>query len=118
MLESAVEEYLGRRIKALGGKYYKFTSPGNSGVPDRIVILRGLVVFVELKQDTGSLSKVQRIQIKGMTANGAKVHVVYGKRGAELFIDWLKSHAYERWGKVDMMEWGRGRANGEAGDAE
>lgn len=118
MLESAVEEFLGRRVKAEGGKYLKFTSPGNSGVPDRIVILRGMVVFVELKQDTGTLSKVQRTQIKSMTAQGAKVHVVYGKKGATLFMDWLKSHAYERWGKADMMEWGKGKANGEAGDAE
>ena len=116
MLESAVEDYLRKKILAEGGKSYKFTSPGNSGVPDRIVILRGLVVFVELKQDTGTLGKIQKAQIAQMTAQGAKVHVVYGKKGVDLFMDWLKSHAYERWGKAGMMEWGRKRVNGEAGD--
>lgn len=50
MRESTIEAYLRDRVKELGGKAYKFVSPGNTGVPDRLVCLPGgRVVFVELK---------------------------------------------------------------------
>lgn len=50
MSEKAIEAYLRDRVKALGGIAYKFTSPGNNGVPDRLVLLPGgRVVFVETK---------------------------------------------------------------------
>ncbi|MDU2112388.1 MAG: VRR-NUC domain-containing protein, partial [Clostridiales bacterium] len=39
MSEKEIEAYLRIRIKKLGGIAYKFTSPGNDGVPDRIVLL-------------------------------------------------------------------------------
>lgn len=50
MRESTIEAYLRDRVKELGGKAYKFVSPGNDGVPDRLVCLPGgRAVFVELK---------------------------------------------------------------------
>ena len=39
MLEKDIEEKLRNKVKKLGGKAYKFVSPGNAGVPDRLVIL-------------------------------------------------------------------------------
>ena len=41
MREREIEEWLREQIKNLGGKALKFTSPGNDGVPDRIVFLPG-----------------------------------------------------------------------------
>ena len=38
-LERDAERLLRDEVKKLGGKSYKFVSPGNSGVPDRIVLL-------------------------------------------------------------------------------
>lgn len=50
MREKSIEVYLRDQVKALGGIAYKFTSPGNNGVPDRLVLLPGgRVVFVETK---------------------------------------------------------------------
>ena len=50
MRERDVERYLRERVKQLGGRAYKFVSPGNNGVPDRIVMLPGgKLFFVELK---------------------------------------------------------------------
>jgi len=50
MRERDIEAYLRDQIKRLGGIAYKFVSPGNAGVPDRLVLLPGAgVVFVELK---------------------------------------------------------------------
>ena len=51
MLEKELEKKFSGRVKAAGGKAYKFVSPGNDGVPDRLVVLPGgRVGFVELKQ--------------------------------------------------------------------
>ena len=35
--EKDVEQYLCKRVKEMGGKAYKFVSPGNAGVPVRLV---------------------------------------------------------------------------------
>ena len=50
MKEYAVEKHLISVTQACGGMCIKFTSPGMSGVPDRIVILPGgKIGFAELK---------------------------------------------------------------------
>lgn len=50
MLESVIEKALIKRVKELGGKCEKFTSPGRRSVPDRIVTLsNNQIIFVELK---------------------------------------------------------------------
>ena len=50
MLEKEIELSLVKRIKALGGVAYKFTSPNRRSVPDRLCLLPGgRVVFVECK---------------------------------------------------------------------
>lgn len=51
MYESAFEKKLCDYIKSLGGKAYKWVSPGTRGVPDRIAILPGgKVIFIEVKR--------------------------------------------------------------------
>lgn len=58
--ENKVETRFRDGIKALGGRAYKFVSPGCSGVPDRVVCLPdGRVIFVELKSPKGVMSKLQ-----------------------------------------------------------
>ena len=47
-LERNIERKLVNGVKAMGGIAYKWVSPGNTGVPDRIVIFPdGKVEFVE-----------------------------------------------------------------------
>lgn len=79
MLEKDIEKLFRDEIKKAGGKAYKFTSPGNDGVPDRIVMLPGgRIVFVELKTDTGKLSKLQELQCKKIAELGQTVRVLHG----------------------------------------
>ena len=77
-LERDAEALLVKGVKKLGGASYKFTSPGKSGVPDRIVLLNGSVFFVELKKPDGKLTPLQQQQIKIMREHGAVVFVLYG----------------------------------------
>jgi hypothetical protein len=41
MLEKDIEKHLVWAVELFGGKAYKFTSPANRGVADRIVVLAG-----------------------------------------------------------------------------
>ena len=61
MRESTIEKYFVAQVKAVGGVAFKFVSPSNRGVSDRIVCLPdGSTWFVELKAPSGRLSPLQR----------------------------------------------------------
>lgn len=93
MFEKDIEKILTTEIKKLGGRAYKFISPGNSGVPDRIVVLPGgKMMFVELKAKTGSLSVLQSVQVKRLIELGQKVYVVYGLKGLKDFFNEIGAH--------------------------
>lgn len=94
MLEKNIERYLTTEIKKKAGVSYKFVSPGNSGVPDRIVILPGgRLIFVELKTDTGRLSTLQKVQIRKLRNLGQEVVVVYGLSGVKELLILLDSES-------------------------
>lgn len=91
--ESEIEGWLKSRVEKLGGLWFKFVSPGNDGVPDRMAIFPdGRTVFVELKTAMGHLSRVQRYQIRRFHERRQQVCVVYGKRGAVDFIRDMADH--------------------------
>ena len=88
MKESAIEARLVREVKKRGGLCYKFTSPGNPGVPDRIVILPGgTTVYVELKTEIGRLAKIQKWQIEELRKRGADVRVLKGMDQVMNFLE-------------------------------
>ena len=79
MKESQIERRLVEGVKRLGGMCLKFVSPGTLGVPDRIIITaKGRVIFVELKAETGRLTKIQRYVIGEMQKRGADARVDKG----------------------------------------
>ena len=73
--EGRVETHLVSQCKKRGILYYKFTAPANSGVPDRIVIGNGKVIFIELKAPGEKPRKLQRYVIAKMRKAGADVRV-------------------------------------------
>ena len=88
MLEREIEKKLVDGVRKLGGRAYKFVSPGNDGVPDRIVVLPGISpVFVELKTETGRLSSLQNVQIKKLKDLGQDVRVLYGLEDVKRFLE-------------------------------
>ena len=91
--ESDIEKLLVSKVKDLGGRAIKWESPGNAGVPDRIVIFQdGRLVFVELKTRKGRLSDLQEMQIRKLRGLGQTVYVSKGVQG---LIDFFKSEGYE-----------------------
>lgn len=76
--EKDVEKYLIDRVKELNGKTYKFTSPTSAGVPDRIVIFRSDVFFVEVKTPNGRLSPRQIQCLRDFSGEIKKIHPCWG----------------------------------------
>jgi len=73
--EKTTEAYLRDEVRRLGGRSYKWVSPGCSGVPDRIVILPGgRVVFVELKSEGKTSTAQQRKRQAELRALGCTVY--------------------------------------------
>ena len=91
MLEKDIEKFLNDNIKKLGGRSYKFVSPGNSGVPDRIIFLPGgRIYFVELKTKKGRPSTLQKLQRRRFKKLGHEVHLLYGLEDVKVFLMKIK----------------------------
>lgn len=87
MRESKIENYLKTEVGKYNGMCLKFTS-SVSGVPDRIVILPdNRIYFVELKQEKGRLSKIQKYMHKQFNKRGVPVYVPYSKNDVDEFIE-------------------------------
>ena len=96
IIEKDIERWLGIQLKKLGCIYMKFVSPGNDGVPDRIVVLPGgSVIFVELKDKKGVLMANQRIQVARLRNHGALVFVITGMIQAKLFVEDMERVVHE-----------------------
>ena len=77
MRESKIEARLVSLVRARGGLCYKFVSPGNPGVPDRIVITPdGRTYYVELKNEVGRLSSIQKWQHEELRKRGVDVRTL------------------------------------------
>lgn len=88
--ERDAENLLKRRVKKLGGLCLKFTSPGTSGVPDRIIILAGAVYFVELKAPKKDPTPIQARVHRDFEARGVQVYVLRGVEEVEKFVKFLE----------------------------
>jgi len=89
-LEKQVEARLVRKVKALGGECWKFVSPANRGVSDRIVLFKGEVFFVELKRDGGKMTTKQKLFEQKVLNNDGNFSLVEGYDGVDQFVENLK----------------------------
>lgn len=90
MLEKDIERRLGERLVRMGCIYYKFVSPGQRGVPDRIVICPdGTLVFVELKRPGGRMATLQSVQQARLRRRGQRVEEIWTVADAARFVDWV-----------------------------
>ncbi|MGI9158914.1 MAG: VRR-NUC domain-containing protein [Saprospiraceae bacterium] len=88
MKEKVIEQLFVWAVESLGGKTWKFASPGRPGVADRIACMPdGSTWFVEIKKPDGRLSALQ---------------VKFGDDMVR-----LKQKYAVLWSKEDVMEWKR-----------
>ena len=90
--EADIEAYLREKVRAvLHGKAYKWVSPGNNGVPDRMVCLPGgRVVFAELKAPGKQPRPEQAAKHRELRALGFLVEVLDSKAEVDAFIEDLR----------------------------
>ena len=75
--EATIERNVCRFAKAAGLLVYKFVSPGQRGVPDRIFIsTEGQTVYVEFKAPKGRVSPLQQMHINQLKGHKCKVFVI------------------------------------------
>jgi len=90
MKESEIEKYFKWRIERMGGKTWKFTSPGVSGVVDRIAALPdGRTLWVELKTKGGKLSELQKRHGAELIKLNQSYKVLWTKEQIDAYITTL-----------------------------
>ena len=89
MKEKIVENHFIWAVERIGGKTYKFTSPGRKGVADRIACLPdGSTWFVELKTKGGRLSALQKMFMSDMTLLNQRYSCLWT---IDQVDEWIKS---------------------------
>lgn len=86
-LEKDIEKKLRKMVEKHGGLCLKWSCPGWSGVPDRIVLLPGgCLVFVETKRPKGGrLSELQKWWAKKLVGLGFQYEQTWNDADLELF---------------------------------
>ena len=92
MRETVVEQYLKKIAKKNNFLCFKFISPGNNGVPDRILIGNGLTFFIETKAPGEKPRRLQMETIKKIQKHGAIVYTIDTKDQIDkLFEELMKN---------------------------
>ncbi len=76
MRESIIERAVCRAAREAGWLVFKWSSPNQRGVPDRIFIREGRVLFVEFKAPGKKPTKLQEHIHAKLNAQGCEVAVV------------------------------------------
>lgn len=90
MIENQVENYLIKKVSELGGKVWKFVSPGNAGVPDRLITYNSKAFFVEVKRPGGKPRALQKATVAQIRATGMKVYCISTKAQVDELTNLLK----------------------------
>lgn len=88
--EKDTEAYLVKLVESLGGKSFKWSSPQNRGVPDRICFFPGDVkLLIEVKSEGKKMSKLQLHVYKQLRQLTNHIYVVDTPRELDNLFDQL-----------------------------
>lgn len=86
--EKQIENYLKRKFESIGAIVLKFTSPGQAGVPDRIIILpNGSTIFVEVKCKTGRIAPLQQHWVDKINKQGGHACFVWSYEDVDRLLE-------------------------------
>jgi Holliday junction resolvase len=92
MRESKVEEKICDHARKTGWQVYKFVSPGRRGVPDRMFICPGKVVFMEIKAPGKKPTPLQMSELEKLWNRGVHATWVDSAYEGKIFLDF---HLYK-----------------------
>jgi len=91
LLERDIENYLVDQVRYAGGKAFKFSSPSNRAVPDRICCFpRGRIVFVECKAPGKKPTPLQLKVLGFLNSLGHNVVVIDSKEKVDVLLKVIK----------------------------
>jgi len=92
LLEKDIETALCKAIRKLGGIPYKFTSPANRSVPDRLCVMPyGVVVFIECKRPKATTTQLQQATIDKLKLLGHRATTVSTLAEVNRVILWIRT---------------------------
>lgn len=95
MKENAIENYLREQVARRGGIALKLDPSNAIGVPDRLVILPGAIVFVELKRPKGGrVAPMQQFWKDELRELGHKSEIVCTKEAVDELMRQYARGAY------------------------
>ncbi len=80
-----------QKVSELGGKAWKFVSPGNAGVPDRLITYNSKAFFVEVKRPGGKPRALQKATVAQIRATGMKVYCISTKAQVDELTNLMRS---------------------------
>jgi hypothetical protein len=86
MLESELERKIVALCRSEQIATYKFVSPANRGVPDRIILFNGKALFLELKQRGKKPTPLQLHEIERLREAGCRAEWVDNFDDARILI--------------------------------
>lgn len=105
MIENTIENYLVDKCHQNNYLCYKFVSPSQNGVPDRIVIGNGFTIFIELKRPSkNSLDPLQAVICQKMRDSGAIVLMVNNKEKVDILIKLMKNKSKKLNNKIKTIK--------------
>lgn len=86
LTERKIESTIAKKALELGFLTYKFTSPSNRGVPDRIFINKnGQIFFIEFKSPSGKVTALQRMVFSKLIHRDIPIYLVNNiQRGVDI----------------------------------
>ena len=85
--ENAIERHFVNLCKKHNLLQYKFSSPAQRGVPDRMMIHMGKVIFIEFKSTGLIPTEKQLYEHRRIKNAGCDVRVIDSKNGVNLLIE-------------------------------
>lgn len=87
-MEKTVEAYLRDTVRAHGGVALKFVSPGQAGVPDRLVLLPGGVAWFAETKDAGRRPTPRQVRVhERLRALGFRVFIPDSKAAVDRMME-------------------------------
>lgn len=90
--EQSIERHLYRKVKEAGGLCIKLT--GQNGIPDRLVILNGRLLFIELKAPGGRLSPIQVVTQRRLLRLGQEVLTLWTHEQVDSLWNYINIKRY------------------------
>jgi hypothetical protein len=101
MKESVIEKKVVDYAKSLDILSFKFVSPTNKGVPDRLFIKNGKILFIEFKMLGKEPTVLQKFVIEKMRNQGANIAIVDNvDKGKEIIKSFFFCKNLEIWNEI------------------